>query len=208
MIVAPYGQIPGGAWPTQVGYAYGPNGTYLCPADPMYNTRGEAGLYHDTMLGLARSGGYFARRRAKKALRGLGMIPTDANIAAMRGYMPFMGGWIGTPDGSRMGGYLPPGNWDSAGAYGVNPGATAPWRQGFADATPVDVINTGAPVIDPPQQQAIDIVAALNDHNSKVFTLTVVSTLATTIAALLTAIRTSRLLKEDEKLLHEMQKHG
>lgn len=240
MIVAPYGQIPG-AWPTEIGYAYGPSGTYLCPYDPQYNTRGEPGMYYDTPLGgctpmvnvqpansfagLGLKPGLLTRWRMRRALRGarLGQIPSDRDLATIYpGYMPMDSGWIAAngayaPGGYTNGGYNPPGNWNPAGAYGVTPGATDPMRQGFAgyfgdDGTtvidPSGTITSPAPVIVSAGAPATsdDVIAALNDHNAKMFTLTVVSTLAVTISALLTAIRTSRLLKEDEKLLKEMER--
>lgn len=93
IILAPFGKIPG-AYPSEIGYSYGGNGTYLCPDDPFYNTRGEIGFYHDTQLGRpirsdvlspnsifipnqpgVKGLGFFGRMRARrvaKALHGLG----------------------------------------------------------------------------------------------------------------------------------------
>jgi hypothetical protein len=46
---------------------------------------------------------------------------------------------------------------------------------------------------------AEDVIAAINAHNQKVFALSVISTVAVAFSAVLTAYRTSRLLREDAR---------
>jgi hypothetical protein len=81
IILAPYGKIPG-AWPTEVVGSRASRQSLLCPRDPYYNQRGEAGYYHDTQLG---------------------ELPTDGELAVNRQYTPVASGWIATRQGS-----LPP----------------------------------------------------------------------------------------------------
>ena len=207
MILAPYGQIPG-AYPNEIGYSYGPNGTYLCPHDPQFNSRGEAGFYYDTPLGGLREAGCswnapcsqnpccesrtgaaikptiasriraaMARRAAKKALSGLGSIPTDAELATIYGYTPVNSGWIQTTQGYYPGPYVPPNGYRPAGAFGP---------QGLRDA-----------VVSPAPTSAADVLQALNDHNSKVLALTAAGTLIAGIAAMLTIVRTVKLMKTE-----------
>jgi hypothetical protein len=49
MVLAPYGKSEG--YPSGIQYAIGGQGCHLCPPDPQYYRRGEAGFYHDTALG-------------------------------------------------------------------------------------------------------------------------------------------------------------
>ncbi len=214
MIIAPYGQIPNGGWPTEVGYSYGGDGTFLCPYDPGYNTRGEMQLYHDTRLGRATCGAlgagklsWWKRRKLKAArARSLSGIPTDGDLAQMFGWMPVMSGWVSTSNGPYYDHYRPPNGWNPAGAYGPQPGPLGPYGLGDVVITPDNTVTNPAPVITPSTTSATadDVIVALNDHNAKMFTLTVVSTLAVTISALLTALRTSKLLKADERLIDRM----
>lgn len=102
-IVAPLGTKVEGQYPTGIQYSYGGSGTYLCPPDPQYYHRGEAGLYYDTSLG------------------GLGAIPTDAELARNYGYTPVTSGWVNAKEGYFPSPWVPPGGWNAAGAFGPQP---------------------------------------------------------------------------------------
>ena len=118
-IPVPLGQEVDGQPPSEIAMAYGGSGTYLCPPDPQFNTRGEIGYYYDTQLGGP-------------------AIPTDAELASVYGHTPVAAGWISSPNGDGTTTYWPapwrvPGGWNPAGGYGPQPslsGASAsasPW---------------------------------------------------------------------------------
>jgi len=98
-ILAPLGQKVEGQYPNEINYAYGGAGTYLCPADPQFNTSGEPGFYYDTPLGGP-------------------AIPTDAELAKNYGYTPVQAGWVNAKEGFFPGPWRPPGGWNPAGQYG------------------------------------------------------------------------------------------
>jgi hypothetical protein len=106
-IIAPLGQEVPGQFPSEINYAFGGNGTYLCPPDPQFNTRGEQGFYFDTALGGP-------------------AIPTDAELATVYGYTPVQAGWVPSINADGTTTYYPgpwrvPGGWNPAGAYGPQP---------------------------------------------------------------------------------------
>lgn len=186
IILAPYGQIPG-AYPSEIGYSYGGDGTFLCPDDPFYNTRGEIGFYHDTQLGrLPTPKGLLARwreaRRVKKVLNGLGRsTPSDFEIAPYYAYTPDMDGWVVAKEGFQPGSWIPPNGWNPAGAFGppmAPPTYSYPGPLGGLGDASTDAL-----------------IATLNEHNAKIFTLSIITTIAVATSAILAAYRTSKQLK-------------
>jgi hypothetical protein len=206
IILAPYGQIPG-AYPSEIGYSYGGNGEFSVPYDPFYNTRGEPGFYHDTQLGrlptphvnlfglaVPMQTGLLTRWRMNRARRrafsGLGRsVPSDFELAPTYGFTPDMDGWTVAREGFQPGSWIPPNGWNPAGAYG--PPMAPRSLSGFGDATPAT---------------ADDLIAALNAHNQKVFTLTLVSTFAVALSAIITTIRNTKLIRQESKLIRKETK--
>lgn len=192
IILTPYGQIPG-AYPSEIAYSYGGDGTFMCPDDPFYNTRGEIGFYYDTQLGgppipkglLAR---WREARRIKKVLRGMNglghSVPTDFEIAPYYGYTPDMDGWVVAKEGFQPGSWIPPNGWNPAGAYGSS---MAPPNYSYPG--PLGGLR------DVVQPTPADLIATLNDHNQKIFTLSIITTAAVAVSAILSAYRTSKQLK-------------
>jgi hypothetical protein len=110
IILTPYGKIPG-AYPSEISRTTH-GGRYLCPADPQYNQRGEAGFYYDTPLGAApRKLTWGERRALKKA--GLGDIPNDFELARVRGILTPNQGWVATQNGAYPGAWVPPNGWQA-----------------------------------------------------------------------------------------------
>jgi hypothetical protein len=107
LILSPLGQEVPGQYPNEVAYT-GTGAPYLCPPDPQFNTRGEAGWYYDSPLG---------------GISGLGAEgqPTDAELATVYGYTPWVGGWINAAEGYFPSNWIPPGNYSEAGTYGPQP---------------------------------------------------------------------------------------
>lgn len=239
IILSPYGQIPG-AYPNEIAYSYGGDGTFLCPDDPYYNTRGEPGFYHDTQLGTIteiltptltllntrdpapqpkrqpiRSGGgptlkgpgFFARLRAKrvrKALHGLGLgsIPTDFDLAPTYGWVPMIDGWVAAKEGFQPGRWVPPNGWQPAGIY--SPQLVPRVLNGLGDGAQITV-PTPTISASPEAQAAADAAAAsinmtLQEHQDRMFKLTIISTTIVGLSALIATIRTWKQLKRDEKL--------
>jgi hypothetical protein len=214
MILAPYGKIPG-AYPSEIGYSYGGDGTFLCPDDPYYNQRGEIGFYHDTQLGTpitewsvvapilstlrsilpkvnASNRGYFANRRLQRsgAMRGLGLaglgrtIPTDFDWAPTYGYVPQMDGFVYAKEGFHPGSWIPPNGYDPAGGFGP-PGFQGP-----------NLSDIPAAPIDP---NVANVLAAMNEQNSKMFTLSLLTTLAIGISAIITITRNAKAMRAEAK---------
>ena len=188
IVLTPYGKLPNGNPPYGITYAYGGDGTYLTPDDPQHYTRGEAGYYPDTALGAPRLG-FFSK--LKRSL-GLGRNPTDFEIG--RGnypFLPFYSGWINTNQGYVTGPWLPPNGWSPDGV----PQAIAPLQ---TQQVPLDHgylagLREGAL-----PATTEDVIAIMNAHNDRVFALTVVSTTAVAVSALVTLFRTLKLIKEDK----------
>jgi len=181
MILAPAGHVPG-VFPYGIGYAYGPGGagTYLCPEDPMNNERGEAAFYTDTALGAAKPG-FLERmkRRLQGKRNGLGSIPTDTELASRYGYTPVNSGWIASNQGYYTGPWIPPNGYRPAGAFG-----------------PPTSLNDAAPAA-MPVATANDVIAVLNAHNDRMFTLTLITTVVGGLAATLAIVRTVRAIRNE-----------
>ena len=210
MILAPYGKVPG-AYPSEIGYSYGGNGTFLCPHDPYYNQRGEVGFYHDTQLGstaeyntllasLANiinsalpkaSHGVFGKKRYR-GVNGLGRsLVTDFDLYPTYGYVPQMDGFVQFKEGDHPGSWIPPNGYDPAGVYGpptFQPG-TGSQLQGPSDLADIPPAN-----IDP---EVAKVLQAMTDQNAKMFTLSLVTTIAIGISAIITIIRNSKALRQE-----------
>lgn len=107
MIPTPYGQIPG-SYPSEITRSLGPGPTYLCPNDPYYYQRGEAGFYSDTPLGQT--------------------VPTDAELSKTYGYTPVNYGWVYGKMGNQRAYWAQP--WTPPAGYA--PGPLAPISLGAA----------------------------------------------------------------------------
>lgn len=213
IVLTPYGQIPG-APPWEVGYSYGGNGTFLCPDDPYYNQRGEVGFFHDTQLGGLRAPrklGFFERMRAKRMLKGLGSIPTNFDLEPIYGYVPMIDPIVAAKEGYTSYTWIPP--------NGYQPGAQIPLHTpgygvgmkglGFLR----DVVSSGPTIVvptpvttptDDAQQAAAAATAAidqtLQEHQDRMFKLTIISTVVVGLSAMLATLRTWKQLKRDEML--------
>ena len=178
VILTPYGAQSPHGWYAEIAQARGGQGSYLPQPGPypvidrFHNTRGEVGFYYDTQLG--RAPGFLKRLFGKKRLGD--MIPTDAELAKNTScYTPVHSGWINTPNG-----YLPNPwrfGWNPAGAYGPT----------------TSLSGLGVDV----QNGAIDVVAAMNAHNRRMFNLAVVSTAAVSISAMFTLWTRWKRLRHD-----------
>jgi hypothetical protein len=182
IVLAPYGHIPGG-WPTGITQTRANRHNQLTPFDPQYNTRGEAGLYYDTPLGVPKLS-WFQKMRLKRQLRGLGAMPTDAEIATSYGYTPTYSGWVATAQGYYTPDWIPP--------DGVR------WQGIYSPPTSLSGLREGDVVASAPAT-ADDVVRALQAHNDRVFALTIVSTVAVATSAMITIFRTLKLIREDKK---------
>ncbi len=221
IVLAPYGQVPG-AYPYGIAYSYGGNGTFMCPDDPYQNQRGEPGFYTDTQLGLLVHSppvGLFKRiatmfksrrqlsgvseydvrqqtvqslRTLKPALKGLGSsIPSDMALAPSYGYLPHMTGWVDSKQGMVQNPWIPPNEWRPAPLSGLGcAGCAGPQMRGLGDAT-----------VTPVDPQVATVLQAMNDHNQKIFTLTVITTVAVAVSAIVATVRNSAALKKEQKLL-------
>lgn len=165
IILAPYGQIPG-AYPSEIAYSYGGDGTFLCPDDPFFNTRGEEGHYYDTQLG------------------GLGhSMPTDFELAPAYGYTPMIDGWVVSKEGFNPGSWIPPNGYSPSGAYGP-------------PMAPLSYKSPG-PLGDPTMPMTIDdVVATIQEQNQKMFTLSLITTIAVAVSALVATYRTAKQIRQ------------
>jgi hypothetical protein len=200
-VFAPYGKIPG-SWPTGITQSRGPRGEYLQPYDPQYNTRDQAGYYHDTPLGRPSLFQRWRRRRTLK--KALGAIPTDFEMASLYNYTPVASGWISTEQGYLTPPWLPPNGYNQGG-YPVpvqpNDGGGKPESSmALRFYTPerardpnwnTTTLGDGAPA------SVEDVVAQMNAHNDRVFALALVSTTAVAVSAIITVFRTLRLIRKD-----------
>lgn len=169
VVLTPYGHIPG-SFPAAVSFNYKGATSFAPPFDPQWNERGEAGYYYDTQLG--------STQRMKI---GLGNAPTDFELSRRYGYMPVNHGWTLTHQGYQQGAWLPP-----DGAYPGQPQAVrsqvVPYGLGE-----LPVVTPGA--------SAEDVLSVMAAHNDRVFALTLVSTTAVAISALIGIFRTLKLIK-------------
>lgn len=184
VVLTPYGKIPGGYPPAGITYSRKGSTEFLCSGDyldPQFNSRGEAGYYYDTPLGAPSKPGWFTRMRARAAARKLGLrdIPTDFDLAKVRGYLPVQAGWVTTEQGYQTGPWLPP-----HGEYPPNPSRQVVPLAGLQG------LREGEPAT------TEDVIAAMMAHNDRIFALSLVSTTAVAVSALITVFRTLRLVRE------------
>lgn len=170
IILTPYGKIPG-AYPSEISRTTH-GGTPLCPFDPQYNQRGEQGLYYDTQLG-----GLPALPRLPLG-RTLADIPTDFEIARVRGLVTPNHGWVATQQGPYNEHWVPPNGWTATQPTGVRINA------------PTNVPGLGT--------SGDDAVEELNRHHRNMFALGVISTAAVLVSSLIAAIRTARLMRTEK----------
>jgi hypothetical protein len=112
-------------------------------------------------------------------LRGLGAVPGDMALAKRYGFLPVNSGWTVTQQGYQPGGWLPP-----DGGYAGQP-----------QALRMPLVPRGLGEVQP--ATAEDVLAVMAAHNDRVFALTLVSTAAVAVSALLGLFRTLKLIKED-----------
>jgi hypothetical protein len=176
VILTPFG-ADGPGFYAELGPSYGGRGTYLPQPGPyplvdrFHNTRGEVGWYYDSQLGRWRKPSLLGRW-----LRGLGAIPTDAELAKEYVcYTPVASGEIPT---ANQGFLTPPWRfgWDPAGSHGPPPSLSG-------------AIGDGA--------TAADAVLALKEHQAKMFWIQVLTATAVSVSALIASYRQLRLIKRD-----------
>lgn len=170
VVLTPYGNIPG-SYPAAITHSYRGATSWAQPFDPQFYARGETGYYYDTELGSP----------GKRIGLGLGAIPTDFDLAKRYGFLPVGAGWTVTKQGYQPGGWLPP-----DGGYPGQPPATR------LAVVPLSGLG-GVPAQQP--ATADDVLALMAQHNDRVFALTLVSTSAVAISALITIFRTLKLIK-------------
>lgn len=191
IVLTSYGQNPDGTSPPfTVNYASVNRHNNLCPPDPQFNTRGEQGMYYDTPLGgfgQSKLGRKIARWKINhtRRLMGLGDIPTDAELARVRGYTPVQSGWINTADHRFVTGpWIPPNGQD----YSGTPAPIAlHGLRGLRD-------DAAAALPLAPTDQ---LIATMNAHNDRIFALTLVSTAAVAVSAMITIFRTLKLISKE-----------
>jgi hypothetical protein len=196
VVLAPYGYIPG-AFPSGITQSRGAgSGGYNQPYDPYYNMRGEAGFFHDTALGRAKPS-WWQRWKARRALRGLGAIPTDFEMAQNMGYTPVASAWVASDQGYLTPPWLPPDGWAQGGyppPIQPNDGGSRPEPASAMRFQLGGLRDDAAPA----PATADDLIATLNAHNDRVFALTLVSTSAVAISAMITIFRTLRLIRSSK----------
>lgn len=227
IVLAPYNRVPG-AFPYGVGYSYGGNGTFLCPEDPQHNQNGEPGFYADTQLGsatpeyafvqnmvsavknlvaarprIAQSQGWLSKFKSRQALgiptpewvvtsgshpslRGLGSsVPGDLELYNTYSYAPHMTGWVVNKDGFVQTPWNPPNGWRSSPLSGL--AGPAPQLMDIPQAN-----------IDP---NVAKVLQAMNDQNAKMFTLSIITTLAVALSAVVSIVRNTRELRKVDAAL-------
>lgn len=226
IILTPYGKIPG-AYPSEIAYSYGGDGTFMCPDDPYYNQRGEVGLYYDTQLG----GLGTITENMLAPLTLLNTAPAPRRQPIRSGGGPLKG-IFGKLFGKRRGlnglGHSVPSDFELAPSYGYtpmidgwvsaregfNPGSWIPpngWNPAGAYGPPMAPATYSYPgalgdatLPDPVQTAANAAAQSINDtlqaHQDRMFKLTIISTTIVGLSALLATMRTWRQLKRDEEL--------
>lgn len=169
MILTPFGRLPNGQYPSEIVGSLGPDGTYLCPKDPQHNTTGEDGFYNDSHLGGASGPQVIA----------MGPAPSDFAVATSYGYTPNSRGWVATKEGYVQGPYYP-----QAPLAGIT--YPMPLLTLSDAAVPAAVLA--------PDQAALDREARRKDL---AFKLSVASTIAVGISAIIAIVRTSAGLRDD-----------
>lgn len=226
--LAPYGQIPG-SFPYEIGYSYGGNGTYMAPYDPNYYQNGEAGFYHDTQLGglgataqeypvilamlsaqlqaainkqqpkkkkrlgliytnpVAPLTTAIAARKTKK-FSGLGTaIPGDNELTDLYSMTPHMTGWVSSKQGFVQSSWIPPNEWRPAPLNGLS-GPAGPRVQLMGNLGDID-------------PDVAKVLQVMNDQNRKMFGLTLIATVAVAVSAIVSIMRNSKLLKQEQQLM-------
>lgn len=189
VILTPYGHTPGYP-PSGIAHNHKGATSWAEPFDPQHYTRGEAGYYYDTPLGRPRRG----LKETLKGLFGLGVpSPTDFELSRRYGFQPVKTGWVTTDQGFQSGWWRP-----QHGDYPGRPAALWPpvtpcgRSNGLGQALP--------PAADmPPPATAEDVLVMMAAHNDRVFALTLVSTTAVALSALITLFRTLKLIKTGQR---------
>lgn len=189
IVLAPYGQIPG-SFPYGVGYSYGGNGTFMCPEDPQHYRRGEAGFYSDTPLGApmqenvliagllphaVANRGLLSKWRERSILKKAGLgssIPSDHQLYNTYGFIPHMTGWVASKQG-----------------YAQSPWYLKNYRPG-----PLPGNGFAGPGLGDVNADTAAVLDAMSKQNAKMFTLTLVTTLAVSISAVVAIVRNARAL--------------
>lgn len=158
--------------------------------------------------------GFLERRRIRRTLRelgragGLGAIPTDFELATVRGYLPVESGWVPTAQGYVTGGWSPPHGVNPAGPVPIAPrgdgrvtSGVAGLRGAFlgqgAEAVATDENgNASGPLM--PGATTEEVMTALQAHNDRLFALAIVSTAAVAVSALIGLFRTLKLIREGQ----------
>lgn len=196
LVMAPYGQVPG-AYPYEINRSLRTTDTFLCPTDPMYLTRGEYGLYHDTMLGRAVTSHLGPRGRTiLLGQNGLGAIPTDAEIGKYyySWYTPTQSSWIQARD--RF--IAPPWNPKDQTAWPFNPpplGDPTP-----SAATLPGFFQPSPPPADPNNPTITEVVNILNTYHQRQLVMSAISTTIVAAGAILGAYRTAVLVLQERDI--------
>ena len=219
VILAPYGKLPDGQMPSTVLLSFGGDGTYMQPNyDRMYNMRGEPALYHDTPLGAPAKVSWIDRLRAKfasraaRAGRAMDGIPTDAELSTHYGFTFPHSGWVASADGTQWpSAWVPPNGYRQGGyplpnstlsGFGIGP-VVSPPPPPQTELPPVSLPPTimppaPGPAVDPNSPASVmDVMAALQAHNDRIFALQVVSATAVAVSALITVFRTIKLIRAE-----------
>lgn len=215
IVLTPFGKNPNGFPPYAIDYTYkgardwygsiaaneayfNKPGIYDPRLDPRFTERGEAGYYYDTQLGSWQRPNWLTKLKAKL---GLGAIPTDFELSTRYGYLPMQSGWTRTQQGYYTGRWLPPTGNPAWAGY-----PTPMWpleSKPLGAVTEYGVLTTGT-VNKPPRRfgfgepNVVDVMAEMAAHNDRLFALTLVSTTAVAVSALLGVFRTLKLIKEEK----------
>jgi hypothetical protein len=113
-------------------------------------------------------------------------MPNDFDLVRRYGYLPVKTGWVVTEQGYQSGGWHP-----RFGHYPGQPQALWP------PVTPLSGLGQALPPVSqtPSPASAEDLIAMMAAHNDRVFALTLVSTSAVAISAIIGLFRTLRLIK-------------
>jgi hypothetical protein len=106
-------------------------------------------------------------------------MPTDFELAPAYGYLPMIDGWVAAKEGFNPGSWIPPNGYSPSGAYGP---PMAPWA--YKSPGPLGDAASDA------------VIAAMTAQNQKVFTLSVITTIAVVISASLATFRTAKEIRK------------
>lgn len=195
LVLTPYGYVRG-AYPFEINKSGPSEGEQLCPADPYYFQRGEYGFFYDTPFGGTGLGNPFRFLsprywQARKALKGLGAIPTDAEIGQYyySWYTPVQSAWVYAKDPNRYipGPWVPPHNVSEIGPFGP---MTSLRGLGTVE-TAMDKAVAAAPVE--------EVIRLLEKHHRDQFTLSALAAAGTVAASAFAIYRTIQGIREDKK---------